>query len=266
MKRGTPRHPKVYDLLQALGLPLRSRPVVVGYLELLWHFTAEFAPQGDIGRYTDDRIEGALDWTGKRGKLIEALTTSKWCDKSSRHRLVVHDWDQHADDATRKKLIRANLQFVEVSEELTGQCPPSVPTTADNGGLPEPLPLPLPEPSLAVVGGKAANKHPPKSWFDENHDVFYGGYWNHTSKQDSRRAYEKRVKQLVADQGMTHDEAAAFLVGERDAYRKRFEGVESWKWRKNLHPATWVNGEKWTDEAEVGLFSGGHTEYPRLEL
>jgi len=64
MKRGTPEHPKVYDLCDRLGC---DRPTAVGYLELLWHITAKYTPQGDIGRYSDRRIEAALDWVG-RGK------------------------------------------------------------------------------------------------------------------------------------------------------------------------------------------------------
>lgn len=146
MKRGTPRHPKIYDLLQALDLPVRSRAVVIGYLELLWHFTAEFAPQGDIGKFSDDRLEGAMDWGGKRGKLIEALTTSKWCDVSSRHRLLVHDWHEHADDSVKKKLVRAGLSFLTVTEKVTGHSPQPSQTSAENGSLPLPKPEPLPEP------------------------------------------------------------------------------------------------------------------------
>ena len=170
MKRGTPRHPKIWDLLDALELPLRSRAVVIGYLELLWHFTAEFAPQGDIGRYSDDRIEGAMDWYGTRGKLIEALVRSNWIDRiappegesdlpptstdthvrvttnSSRCRLVVHDWHDHADDATRKRLSRLGLPFLSDTAKLTGKCQQPIRTTAENICLPEPLPKPQPQP------------------------------------------------------------------------------------------------------------------------
>lgn len=150
MKRGTPRHPKLYDLMQALGLNVRNRAPAIGYLELLWHFTAEFAPQGDVGRFTDARLEAAMDWTGKHGKLIESLTTSGWCDVHNKYRLVVHDWHDHADDATRKKLIRLKLPFVTVTAKVTGLCRNTdrqfTTTQVNSGSLPEPLPLPEPEP------------------------------------------------------------------------------------------------------------------------
>jgi hypothetical protein len=47
MKRGTPEHPKTAHLMAALSIP---RPYAVGILELLWHFTARYAPRGDVGR------------------------------------------------------------------------------------------------------------------------------------------------------------------------------------------------------------------------
>ena len=78
MKRGTPRNPKVLHLANLLKVKI---PTAVGYLELLWHFTAEFTPQGDIGKYDDKWIEAALYWGGKEGRLIEALVQSRWLDR-----------------------------------------------------------------------------------------------------------------------------------------------------------------------------------------
>lgn len=128
------------------ALEIKSRPLAVGYLEMLWHFTAEFAPQGDIGRYSDDRIEGALDWSGKRGRLVEALTTSGWVDLDASTRLFVHDWEDHADAAVAKKLKRAGLQFLKHTPKVTGQNPP-MSATQDVLGRPA---LPLPEPCPAL--------------------------------------------------------------------------------------------------------------------
>lgn len=144
MKRGTTRHPKLFDLMSILGI--KHRPTAVGYLEMLWHFTAEFAPQGDIGRYSDDRIEGALDWTGKRGRLVEALTTSGWVDVDKNTRLLVHDWSEHADEGVRKKLKRAGLSFVKPAQKVSRQ----IPTVSANPPhpcppRPEPVPEPVPE-------------------------------------------------------------------------------------------------------------------------
>ena len=77
MKRGTPRNPKVSHLCNLLKV---SVPTAVGYLELLWHFAAEFAPQGDVGKFDDRWIEAALYWTGRPGHLIHCLTVAGWLD------------------------------------------------------------------------------------------------------------------------------------------------------------------------------------------
>jgi len=99
----------------------------VGLLELLWHFTADFAPQGDIGRFTDQRIEAACGWNGesenerakrlhlprwnRQGVLIQALVGAGWLDRSDEHRLVVHDWHIHADNTVKNE--RSFLSFRE---------------------------------------------------------------------------------------------------------------------------------------------------------
>jgi hypothetical protein len=144
MKRGTPEHPKVFDLCERLRC---DRPTAVGYLELLWHFTAKYAPQGDIGRYSDRRIEAALDWVPGRwkrdGHLIGALQEAHWIDAHPVHRLVVHDWQDHAEESVRKKLARAGLNFVTRSVEVSRQSPS---VGAPLSGQPTPKPLPQPEP------------------------------------------------------------------------------------------------------------------------
>ncbi len=143
MKRGTPRNPKVLHLANLLKVKV---PTAVGYLELLWHFTAEFAPQGDIGRFDDKWIEAALFWTGRPGFLIHCLTVTRWLDSHSSHRVIVHDWHDHADDSVRKRLNRASLQFLTLADKVTGQSTVTDRTlssrVADNGCLPEPLPEP----------------------------------------------------------------------------------------------------------------------------
>jgi hypothetical protein len=108
MKRGTPGHPKPGDLGRVIERPL---PFVLGTLELLWHWTAQYVPAGDVGRYSDAAIEEACCWDGEPGRLVEALTSVGWLDVHPKHRLVVHDWPQHAEDAVHKVLARACKRF-----------------------------------------------------------------------------------------------------------------------------------------------------------
>jgi hypothetical protein len=132
----------VFALLKALGLKQKDRPYVLGVLELLWHKAAAYAPAGDIGRYSDEWIEASLDWHGKPGRLVEALVASHWLDRHNRHRLVVHDWAEHADQTVRKKLLSRGLVFVGVTGEKDSLLrDEGYPARAE----PEPVPEPEPE-------------------------------------------------------------------------------------------------------------------------
>ena len=111
MKRGGPTHPKTFALAEELRFHRRYE--AVGLLELLFHFTAQYAPQGDIGRFSDKRIAAALDWTGYPSRLVEALVKTGWLDRHETARLVVHDWADHADRATLQRLKRDGLNVIQ---------------------------------------------------------------------------------------------------------------------------------------------------------
>lgn len=137
MKRGTPEHPKTLRLAVALGIP---RFQAVGLLEMLWHFTARFAPRGDVGRWPDEEIARAMTWVGDPGKLISALAENGWIDSDKAYRFVIHDWAAHCDQGVRKYLARNKLRFAT----LSGRRPSRVRTQS---GPPLPLPLPSPQPT-----------------------------------------------------------------------------------------------------------------------
>jgi hypothetical protein len=98
----------------------------------------------------------------------------------------------------------------------------------------------------------AAPSSPSKAWFDDKHEDWYStAYWLRTGRNDSRRAYEKRVRALVSKGACEDFETAAeFLKTQAINDRARFESTNDWDWRSRLHPATWLNGERWTDEAK----------------
>lgn len=101
MKRGTPGHPKLARFAKRLGI---RKSQAVGMVELLHHFTDEYAWSGDIGRFDDEEIAERVDWDGGPLLLVEALIESGLVDRHPVHRLIVHDWDQHAPEYTKKKV------------------------------------------------------------------------------------------------------------------------------------------------------------------
>lgn len=115
MKRGTPRNKKTKRLAKALGIPTWA---AVGILEMLWHFTAEQSPAGDVGAWTDEEIAEELGWTGVVGgvampSLVPTLIAEGFLDEDAEHRLIVHGWSEHADDAVNAVLARAGRLFAD---------------------------------------------------------------------------------------------------------------------------------------------------------
>jgi len=139
-----PEHPKTGMLAAELGIAIYA---AVGILECLWHWTARYARRGDVGRWPDEQIARGIGWPAERaGELTAALVKCGWVDVHPEHRLVVHDWHVHADEAVRKALQRAGERFVTAEEAA-----PQLPRT--QGGEEPPLNPP-------VNGGKAAASAP----------------------------------------------------------------------------------------------------------
>ena len=151
MKRGGPNHPKTFALAEALGI---RRFAAVGLLEMLFHVAAQYAPEGDIGRYSDKRIAGALAWEGNSQKLLSALVATGWVDTHPGVGWVVHGWSEHADKAVRLRLHRLGKNMIESNHEDTAKVMPK--RSHDGsimGALPVPEPVPVPEPQPQPTNG-----------------------------------------------------------------------------------------------------------------
>lgn len=145
--RAVPDHPKFAALKSILGVP---KHVALGVLETLWHFSGRYTPQGNVGKYADSEIEAWLEWGGgETGSLIQALVDSRWVDRDSRWRLLIHDWPNHADKATKQALNRSKLEF----------CVPTVHTPGAHNTVLSALPVPVPEPAPVPEPGAERRAH-----------------------------------------------------------------------------------------------------------
>ena len=122
MKRGTPEHPKIMDLAEAIhgflgtagiALPFElAHSLACGMFERLCHYAARYAPAGDIGKHSDLRIALAMGWKHEPTWIIETLITCKLIDRiDGEARLYVHDWHDHSDDAADKWLYDKGLGY-----------------------------------------------------------------------------------------------------------------------------------------------------------
>lgn len=97
---------------RALARFAGSDALAVGWLQVLWHATADSEPDGGIGRQPDAVIEAELGWPGPPGELIAKLVELRWLDEVPRPaRLYVHDWHEYADHGTHRKLARKGIRF-----------------------------------------------------------------------------------------------------------------------------------------------------------
>lgn len=125
MLRGTPEHAKTAALAARLGITIYA---AVGLLEMMWHFTSRSARQGDIGRWSDEVIATACHWDREPSELVTALTEVGWLDEVREHRLVVHDWHEHADRTTKRALERSGQKFLSTASATRKRGKPSRPT------------------------------------------------------------------------------------------------------------------------------------------
>ena len=127
MKRNTLEHPKVRRLARALGV---ERWGAIGVLESLWCWTGRYCPNGAIGTFDDEELADAIGWNRDAGELVRALVATGWLDEHAEYRLLIHDWADHADDATRKALERTKACFATGESPRSRQSRDSVAPTA----------------------------------------------------------------------------------------------------------------------------------------
>lgn len=113
VKREAFDHPKFRLCARDLRISMSH---MRGIMESLWHVTATNWPRGDVGRWSNEEIAVAIDYDGDADELIAALTKRRLVDASDEHRLVVHDWPQHADSYVHATIARRGLYFATGEE------------------------------------------------------------------------------------------------------------------------------------------------------
>lgn len=113
MLKSALNHPKMARLANLLGEEITTAR---GIMESIWHMTAELAPRGNIGKFTNEEILAALHWKGihkpiTADQLIESLVAVRYLDHHPEYRLVCHDWHQHCDDYVHMRLANETLTF-----------------------------------------------------------------------------------------------------------------------------------------------------------
>jgi len=236
MKRGTPDHPKVLMLANRLKIP---RYAAVGLLECLWHFTARYAAQGDVGRFENDIIASALDWKKKPDDLISALIAEKWLDVHEKYRLVVHHWSDHSDDTANTYLLRSNLPYCDgkqarqryKKDKKEDECP------STDGKCPEP--------AGTIPDGAGKSPSPAGKCADtQNHNQNHNQ--NHTHNQEPGTGGGDVLNPDEAHKILKERPELSLLTWEQDmTARKDVKGMEMYGGAKLnfVEAAKWITRE-----------------------
>jgi len=270
MKRGAPNHPKMYALAEALGI---RRPLAVGYVELLIHGTAQYAPQGDIGKFSDKRIAAMVDYPGKPEKLIAGLLQTGWIDRDSSARLVLHDWHQHADRTTLQWLSRQSKTAIvpdhkDTAElctqgELQERTPPiPIPNTYISNTNTDPTPAHASAPPKDADAAptsqklsKTTQREPSRAdvWFDEE---FWPNYWRKVNRAEALKTWRKHA---------TSEEIKNTIVA---AVRAHAPGYCSREPQFRPHASSWLNARRYLEPFEdaTPTMALVHQHQPRLSV
>lgn len=108
MKRGAIDHWKMRRLAKAIGKPPYA---ALGLMEALTDWAKKYHPNGSLGKCTDAEIEEAVGWDDAEGTMVPLLIDAGFLENHPEHRVVIHDWYDHADDSVHMSLARAGERF-----------------------------------------------------------------------------------------------------------------------------------------------------------
>lgn len=148
MKREVWNHPKTLALAGYLDI---SKIHAAGIIGGLLNYTADVAPQGNIGKWPDEVIARACDWDGDPNEFVNALAKAGWLDEhpDPKHRFIIHDLEDHAENWWKQKVKKLNLEFIKLPQceddfsPAVAQKPPS-----PGPAVAQPSPSVRPRPSI----------------------------------------------------------------------------------------------------------------------
>ena len=237
MKKGCCDHPKTLELARRLGI---SRRDCVGLLELLFDFVSSYCQDGIIGRFTNAQLAEALDWEGSDRRLVSALVQCGgkggcgYLERHAAHRLIVHDWQEHAPEYLKRRAREGHLTFADPESvnhrSITGQSPendrPTMPDqTRPCHAEPDQAPPPSAEDIIAsAASGMSIDNCPAVPAGLLASVKFYVGDMNPQLTKEisaalARGVTERKIKDLAQDSRGGKKPAGLFMTKLKGARR-----------------------------------------------
>lgn len=234
--------------------PVAHETIAIGILESLWHAACVSAKRGNIGCLPNEVIAEMCGWLGDADELIELLVECRWLDRSDEHRLLIHDWQDHAPNFVRGVVKRQGGFLGNEFGSATQGPPPRVadqgsrPKVADPGAgppnltQPNPTSPPTPPPTESPLGDSESSDGGGKLWEDFQTRLAAAGVTNHgATVAVCRKNYtldeaQEIVREFVAKPGAWGAGAlCGRLTGKLDAWPEpsvEWQRIEAGKKRK----------------------------------
>lgn len=249
MKHSVPDSLKFKKLQRRLGT---SRVVTAGTLELLWIATQKNAMRGDIGRFTNEEIAIECDWDGDPDELVTALVDTGWLDESDEHRLVVHDWLEHCPKYLKAAVMRSG-GFAEFQDQ-TG---PKTPSKTTPKTMPKTPPKAPPKTESSTGGQRNLTKPNLTKPNDSSTastgvdgDGGFGDFWSAVHRKvgrgAARKAFDRAAQRVSKRDGTDRRQAAEFITEAMRRFAASPRARDDVKGQ--IHPATWLNEERYDDD------------------
>ena len=251
-----------------------SRLLSIGILESLWHWSARYAIQGDIGKWSDNVIAKGIGWSGDSHELIKALVESRLIDSvGAPHRLVIHDIQQHADNTWKQNLVDAGLTWWDgTSPRLPNKGRPKKHTPEEFKLNARKCPQPLsdiqyPEPLLdiqsqdccsskkqleLVHGASLATAKKTINGLRAEQASRFELFWSDYPRKVGKKAAVRAFANALRSEPESGRIIAALQRQKEDLVR---DGMKFCP-----HPATWLNEARWEDEPDASKQARGPSQ------
>ncbi len=120
--RDHPKKDRLAELLFNGAVPVDVADfAAIGLLHELWWWALDYAPDGDLSRFTDRQIAKGCRWYGDAELLVKALGEAHFIDRKTRR---IHDWDEYAGkllakrEADRERMARNRRDLQHVRERF----------------------------------------------------------------------------------------------------------------------------------------------------
>ena len=205
----------------------------VGIMESLWHFAAKHAIQGDIGKWKDEEISAAIGWGGDSIQLITALVDAGWIDRCKTHRLLIHDWEEHADESVKKTIHNRGIDFHHAEpfrkiRENSGRVGTKKGSGSGSG-------------KALAEGGAGETKDCPCGF-----DLFWKAYPKKAGgKEAASKAFQAAIKRLKEELQHQGQDPVEFLIAKATEFATTPKGKAG---KFCPYPATWLNKGCYDDD------------------